>query len=49
VVTLGQPQIEQNLPIGQIVSVINDPVSSVQSAIIEQPVSFFATPVVEVR
>lgn len=49
VVTLGQPQIEQNLPIGRIIAVINDPVSSVQSAIIEPFASFFETPIVEVH
>lgn len=49
VTTVGQPQIEQNLLVGQIVSVINDPVMSVQTAVIEQAVSFFETPVVEVR
>ena len=49
VVTSGQPQIEQDLPIGRIVSVINEPVSSVQTAVIEQYASFFSTSVVEVR
>ena len=49
VVTLGQPQIEQNLPIGRIVSVINEPASSVQTAVIEQYASFFTTSIVEVR
>lgn len=49
VVTLGQPQIEQNLLIGKIVKVINEPAASVQSAVIEQSASFFETPVVEVR
>lgn len=49
VVTLGQPQIEQNLPIGKISTVINDPTASAQSAILEQPASFFETPIVEVH
>ena len=49
VVTIGQPQIEQNLPIGRIVSVINEPASSVQTAVIEQYASFFTTSIVEVR
>lgn len=49
IITLGQPQIEQNLPIGRIVKVINEPAASVQSAIVEQYASFFAAPVVEVR
>lgn len=49
VVTLGQPQIEQNLPIGKIIAVINDPVAAVQSAVIEPFASFFETPIVEVH
>lgn len=49
VVTLGQPQIEQDLPIGRIVKVNNNPVDSIQSAIIEQYASFFETPIVEVH
>lgn len=49
VVTVGQPQIEQNLPIGTVVAVINDPVASVQSAVIEPFASFFETPIVEVH
>lgn len=49
VVTVGQPQIEQNIPVGRIVRVDNEPVSSVQSAVVEPYVSFFETPLVEVR
>lgn len=48
IVTLGQPQIGQNIPIGRIVKVENDPVQSVQSAIVEQSVSFYEAPLVEV-
>lgn len=48
-VTLGQPQVEAGLPIGKIVKVTNDPVLSVQSAVVEQYVSFFETPIVEIR
>lgn len=49
VITVGQPQIEHNLLIGRIVRVLNDPVASAQSAIIQQATTFFETPVVEVR
>jgi cell shape-determining protein MreC len=49
VMTVGQPQIEQNLLIGRVARVFNEPVASAQSAIIQQPTTFFETPVVEVR
>ena len=49
VVTVGQPQIEQNLPIGRIIKIIDDPAASVKQAVIEQYVSFFEVPLVEVR
>lgn len=49
IITVGQPQIGQNLLIGTVVRVINEPSSSVQSAVIQQAVSFFETPLVEVR
>lgn len=49
VITAGQPQIEHNLLIGRITRIFNDPVASVQSAIIQQPTTFFETPIVEVR
>jgi rod shape-determining protein MreC len=47
--TMGQNQVEQGILIGQI-SFINYEVSdSVQTAVVEQYVSFFETPVVEIR
>ena len=49
ITTVGQPQIEQGLPIGRIIRIENDPVSSAQTAIVEQAVSFFEMSIVEVR
>jgi cell shape-determining protein MreC len=49
VVTAGQPQIEQNQPIGRITSIIDDPTASVKQAVVEQYASFFEVPLVEVR
>jgi cell shape-determining protein MreC len=49
IVTMGQPQIEQDLPIGKIIKINDDPTASIKSAIVEQYVSFFETPLVEVR
>jgi len=46
---MGQNQVEQGILIGQI-SFINYEVSdSVQTAVVEQYVSFFETPVLEIR
>ncbi len=47
--TVGQPQIEQGIPVGRIIKITNDPVAATQEAIVEQYVSFFETPLVEVR
>lgn len=49
VVTVGQPQVEQGVFIGRILKIETDPVASVQTALLEQHVSFFESPVVEVR
>lgn len=49
IVTVGQPQVEQGIFIGRILKVESDPVASVQTAIVEQQVSFFESAVVEVR
>jgi cell shape-determining protein MreC len=47
--SLGQNQIEQGILIGRISFIDQDLTSSVQTAIIDQYVSFFESPVVEVR
>lgn len=47
--SMGQSQIEQGILIGRISFVNQDLSSSVQTAVVEQYVSFFESPVVEVR
>ncbi|MFZ5437645.1 MAG: rod shape-determining protein MreC [Patescibacteria group bacterium] len=47
--TLGQSQVEQGVLLGQISFINQDLASSVQTAIIEQYVSFFESSVVEIR
>ncbi|OGJ37209.1 MAG: hypothetical protein A2383_03285 [Candidatus Pacebacteria bacterium RIFOXYB1_FULL_39_46] len=49
IITAGQPQIEQNLSIGRITKIIDSPSASVKQAIVEQYVSFFEVPLVEIR
>jgi cell shape-determining protein MreC len=49
VVTVGQLQIEQNLVIGRVTSIQNDPANSVKQAVIEQLTSFFEVSLVEIR
>ncbi|NCN45237.1 MAG: hypothetical protein AUK08_01990 [Candidatus Pacebacteria bacterium CG2_30_36_39] len=49
VITVGQPQVEQGILIGKIVAIENNMTASVQTAVIEQYVSFYESPVVEVR
>lgn len=49
VYSLGQNQVEQGILIGQISFINQDLASSVQTAVIEQYVSFFDSPIVEVR
>lgn len=49
VVTTGQAGVEPDIFIGQISDVQSDPTSPVQTAVIEQLVSFYETRVVEVR
>lgn len=49
VATVGQPQVEQGLPVGRIVSVVKDPAASVQTAVVEQYASFYEVPLVEVH
>lgn len=47
--TLGQNQVEQGILIGQVSFINRDLASSVQTAVVEQYVSFFESSVVEVR
>ncbi|MFH2118399.1 MAG: rod shape-determining protein MreC [Candidatus Paceibacterota bacterium] len=49
IITAGQPQIEQNLSIGRITKIIDSPAASVKQAVVEQYVSFFEVPLVEIR
>jgi cell shape-determining protein MreC len=49
IVTQGQEGVAPNMFIGRISAVRNDPASAVQTALIEQLVSFYEASIVEVR
>lgn len=47
--TLGQPQVEQGVLIGRVLVIDQDMTASVQTAVVEQYISFFESSIVEVR